>query len=320
MNRQSGTPYSHTIRSIITILALALPVLWPASVMGQKGRETLPKTLTDTVLALAYTHSLDKNQVEHLLAPLDRAFRQDLPVEPLVKKIEEGLAKHVPTDRIVPVLNRKISTYQEFGILLKTIPSLPRQKTKEYMVRMDMLASAGIPKEELTAALAGKNRPDIPLNALETKAALLGVGLNAASADQVVTRGLNNDFFTSPAWDLARMVRAARRKGIDPARISNLTMDVVDGKTNIQGACRAMGINPADVQQARTMQSSSQQYGQNAERSGQSSSGSHQGGGSSGGSGSGSGNSNGGNSGSGSGGNGGSGGHSGSGGSGQGKH
>ena len=303
MNRQSGTLYNHTIRSIITILALALPVLWPASVMGQEGRGTLPKTVTDIVLALAYTHSLDKSQVEHLLASLDRAFRQDLPVEPLAKKIEEGLAKHVPTDRIVPVLNRKISTYQDFGRLLKTIPSLPRQKTKEYMVRMDMLASAGIPKEEVAAALVGKKRPDIPLNALETKAALLGAGLNPKSAALVVTRGLKNNFFTAPAWDLARMVRAARRRGIDPAKISSLAVDVVDGKTNIPRACRAMGINPADLQQARTMQGSSQKYGQNSQRSEQTSSGSHQGGGSSGGSGSGSGNGNGGNSGGGSGGN-----------------
>ncbi len=309
MNRQSGTPYRQMIRAVTLMTVLLFSALWPASAMGEKTGTALPETVTDTVLALASTHALDKNQVKHLLAPLDSAFRQDLPVAPLVKKIEEGLAKHVPTERIVPVLNRRISSYRESGTLLQSIPSLPRQKIKEYMIRMEMLAAAGIPQEKIAAALTGNNRPDISLNALETEAALLGAGLNAASAEQAVARGLTNDFFTAPAWDLARMVHAARRRGIDPARISSLTMDVVDGKTSIQGACRAMGINPADLQHARTIQDSAQKYGQNAEGSGQSLSDGQRGGGSSGGSASGSGNSNGGNS----------GGNSGSGGSGQGK-
>jgi hypothetical protein len=63
-------------------------------------------------MSLAADHRLKDDDVVRLLNFFQTVQTEDLPIDPFMGKIEEGLAKQIPLDTIAAVLGKKLEDYR----------------------------------------------------------------------------------------------------------------------------------------------------------------------------------------------------------------
>lgn len=246
-------------RAVLVAAILGLVLLLTAPAMGQVQNQhqdqgdglapihvqsALPERIMDRVLALAYTYDLARQDVQTLLDPMERAASRDLPVEPLLRKVEEGLAKRVSPGRIATALETQVTRFEDFADILDSLaPHVPRNR-EHVLQRMDGLAALGIGPDVITDYLDQPAAPSLGqvLNALETKAGLTQNGISVEDAERIVNSGLAVGYFQEPGWDLARLARAAGKAGISQDRISRSIQDAVKGHKDSSAVAKELGV------------------------------------------------------------------------------
>ncbi|SDB42529.1 hypothetical protein SAMN05660653_02032 [Desulfonatronum thiosulfatophilum] len=232
------------LRKTISVAVLGMTLLLPLTVMANE-LVMLPGRVTDRVLALAYIHNLPRHETQSLLESLGKAASGGLPVEPLLRKVEEGLAKRVSPERIVEALETLSGRFQEFAQILDGVaPHTPKNRDV-ILRRMHNLSTLGITPEVLEAYLHGRSPQSMGdvLNALEIKAGLMQHGISDQDAEHIVKAGLTAGCFRKPKWNLVRLARAAREADIPKEHIARLILDIVEGRKTDRIVAEELGIN-----------------------------------------------------------------------------
>jgi hypothetical protein len=249
---------------IITVLSLGVVLcLEPKGVKAQ-GKEQgvaeatqaaraagVPEVALNRVLTLGLERRLSPQDVNSFLTTLRLARTNDLAVEPFLSKLEEGLAKGIPPKSIAIALEQKIDDYRFVQDLVrrkgpaKAHEALPAE---DLTVLVDSL-SAGVSRQELERFL--ETAPPAPSAmlavAVDNLALLKQTDLNADLINRMLMTGLRLKGFT-PSWRyLAKVVVAARAKGISGEQIAEATVAALEGKRDLRELMSALGFTSRDL-------------------------------------------------------------------------
>ena len=213
----------------------------------------VPENLLNRMLAFGYKYKLTEIEMTHFVRMTEDAKKEDLPIIPLVSKIEEGLAKRVQPRAIQRVLKKELSQYRFTRKVASETMSrwdMPKESLRsEELVRLSKTLSMGISEQELKGFLA--RAPKAPLSeiadAAELMAALKQSRMQSEIAEKIIFHGLREGFFAKTAWDLPLMVYSAKSHDLSDTRITAAVMEVVKGKKSVMEAHIGLGLDPNDL-------------------------------------------------------------------------
>lgn len=213
----------------------------------------VPENLINRMLAFGYKYKLTEIEMTRFVRMTEDAKKEDLPIAPLVSKIEEGLAKHVQPQIIQRALKKELSQYRfTRKIASETMNRwrMPKENLRsEELVRLSKTLSMGFSEQELKGFLA--KAPKAPLSeiadAAELMAALKQSRMQSEIAQKIVFHGLREGFFAKTAWDLPLMVYSAKSHELSDTRITAAVMEVVKGKKSVLEAHIGLGLDPNDL-------------------------------------------------------------------------
>lgn len=200
------------------------------------------------ILAQGYKYDLSPKHVHGYLNILAEAARQGLPVEPLASKIEEGTAKRVPPMRITPVVKQMLERYRSTrDAVAQVVPQA--EISADTLVRLADSLTVGITPDEMDRylSMAPATSLDQVTSGLEFLAALKQLGIDPLSAEQVVTAGLNSEYFEDTDWGLAHTLAAAKRNGTPAATLASAALKGVNKEQSTVEVCENLGLDPEDL-------------------------------------------------------------------------
>lgn len=208
-----------------TALILSLGLLFTGSAVVTAQEASDLERLRVQVTAEAYAR---------LSAALEQAERARVPTEPLVSKALEGVAKRVPEDRIVTVVERLGQSLVQARSMLEAA-GVPAPSASA-IAGVASALERGAPADAVPATVRAGRGAD-PTVALHTVAELMGRGLASGPAIEMVVAllergGKANDLLALPAAldrlrtrgltipDAARQILEAIRSGQGPAGLA----------------------------------------------------------------------------------------------------
>ena len=279
----------------------------------------VPDATLNALLALGYDKQIESAAMTDWVLILAETKREDIPLEPLVKKIEEGVIKRVPPPLIMKALARRLEDYRLVRSALHEVMRRTNERRdvpREYLMRLTETLYCGLTHEDLNIILSQAPPASAALltRGIETMAALKQMRFDSRLSNQIVQTGLQLNYFTPYRGDLTTALYLAKEKGIPDASIADTAIEAMKSGASVEELSSKLGLS------ANALRSLGPQVGRSGEggagghgaglsgSSGHGSSGPGSGGGGSGGGGSGGGGSGGGGSGGGGSGGGGSGG------------
>jgi hypothetical protein len=214
----------------------------------------VPEETVSRVLARGYEYGLKADEIVGFLDVTKTAQEKGCPLDPLVAKLEEGLAKRIEARNISRVLYQEIERFQFTRQLAVRTMNIWKEQNMELrpddLARMAGTLAMGLTKTDMEAFFSGV--PQAPMNrianALEFMAGLVQAGLPKDGAREVVYAGIQSDFFSRPDWGLSTMARVAVQKDIPNERITTTVLNVVKGKMAIAEALQSLDLDPTDLQ------------------------------------------------------------------------
>jgi len=205
------------------------------------------------ILVVGVHYNLESRDLAGFLMVATEAEKRNLPIEPLIDKMEEGLAKRVEAHRIQQVLRQDLVQYGFVRDLLqKTLleKGYQSEKVKSVaVVRLVRTLSMGIAQNEMQALLQ-----DVPkvsmveiVEAVEFTAALKQAGEEFPEAKEITWVGLQHGFFTRTAWNLPLMVSAAKTSHLPEDQIKTAALEVVKGNKTVLEAHTDLGLDPKSL-------------------------------------------------------------------------
>lgn len=214
----------------------------------------VPDATVNRLLSLGYEKGVEPASMAGLICLLGDVKKDDLPMEPFVSKIEEGMAKRVPATSIERVLSQKKEDY----LFTRSITSgylkkhgLQQQLHPEDLAGITESLYSGLTRQELTHTLEDAPAAQVSsLNrAINLKAALKQVGFDPKLSDQIISTGLRHNFFTPQQRDFARAIVTGKRKGVADAKITDAAISTMQSGGTVAGFCSQIGVSNADMGQ-----------------------------------------------------------------------
>jgi hypothetical protein len=223
------------------------------SAVEQARDAGVPESLLNRMLAFGYKYKLEEREMAHFVLMTKDAQNENLPIGPLVSKIEEGLAKRVQPRVIQRVLQKELSQHR---FVRKIVSEKMRQwgVPKEsvwsgQLVRLSKTLSMGISESEMKGFL--ERAPKAPLSeivdAAELMAALKQSRMPSQIAEEIVLEGLREGFFSRTAWNLPLMVHSAKNRKLSDTKIRAAVLEVVKGKKSVMEAHTSLGLDTDDL-------------------------------------------------------------------------
>jgi uncharacterized membrane protein YgcG len=209
--------------------------------------------LISRIMVVGVHYNLESRDLVGFLVIATEAGQRKLPVEPLVDRMEEGLAKRVETHRIQQVLRYDLVQYGfvqdmlQKTILEKGYP--PEQMKSAAVVRLARTLSMGVAQSEMQDLLQEAPKVSIGeiVDAVEFTAALKQAGEDFPEAKEITMVGLQHGFFTRTAWNLPLMVSAARTNRLPENQIKAAALEVVKGNKTVLEAHTGLGLDPKSL-------------------------------------------------------------------------
>jgi len=214
----------------------------------------LSEAALNRLLSLAIDHRLEDDGVVRLLNFLQTVQTEDLPIDPFMGKIEEGLAKQVPLNTISVVLAQKLDDYR-FVRRVLTIKAGEQEISHQDLSRMVSSLDAGISREELARFIQEASAQDLSMlaRATEILALLKQVRFNESLAQEILFTGLRNNSLTQ-SWDyLARVVATAKRRQIPEDEIAQAARQSLEANRPFGDFMAALGFTPRDLRHGPAM-------------------------------------------------------------------
>jgi hypothetical protein len=211
-------------------------------------------TTLNHLLTLGYQNEVGSKGMAGFIRVLTEAQREGFPLEPFTNKIEEGVAKRVPSPLIETVLAKKFEDYQFTKSTIQEAfekhgdkkPVIPHG----YLSRLSESLSCGLSREELRTLVEHGSSPFIlpPLAmAAETMASLKQNQFDPAMAQQIALAGLKHNYFTPERIDIARIIIVARQKGIPDPTVTTAVLETFQTKGSLQGLASRLGVTSGDL-------------------------------------------------------------------------
>ena len=182
-----------------------------------------------------------------LLDMVNAAAREHLPANWLAEKIDEGLTKHVPAQRIKTALSAKIDDFRfARSLIQEKYPENaghPAPSPDDIYALAETL-SMGLDRE--TLASFWRSSPSAPIHhlliATENLALLNQTGYDPDLTLKVLTAGIEARAF-NPTWRYyPRAVAAARQKGISDQEIYQTSISVIAAKGSPRDVLAKLGF------------------------------------------------------------------------------
>ena len=224
----------------------------PVATLVEKARAAgIPDHKLNQVLTLCVDHRLAPADTSAILEVLLMARTANLPLEPFVGKIEEGLAKGVPVQAIVAALEQKADDYRFVQtLLLRAVPSVKGQPLPENdLTSIVNSLNGGVSRQELMKFI--EEAPAAPVSMLaiaaENLALLRQMGFEETLTSRILSTGLRLKSF-APSWRyLPRIVVAARSKGMSDPDIAEAAVKALSEKRDVAGLMQMLGFTGRDL-------------------------------------------------------------------------
>jgi len=223
----------------------------------QRAKEAgVPEKEINYVLVLGYNHHLRSEEVTALIRITREARAENLPVHPLISKMEEGLAKGVKVQVIEQVVRQELKQYSFVRTLAYRAMDrweVPVKGLKNSdLVRLAKTLSMGISEQEMKGFFeeAPPTSMKAFVNAFEFMAAMKQAGLSSEATKAVVFAGLEKGYFSKSGLNLASTISAAKRGNIADHEIETAALGVILGNRSIQETQKALGLEPKDLGRA----------------------------------------------------------------------
>lgn len=198
----------------------------------------VPDASLNRILTLSVDYHVSPDDLDFLLHLLRAAQMEGLPVEPLVAKVEEGLAKRVTSPVLATALEQKIEDYRYVQSL---ITGIVREHSNEpaseaHITIMADSLSGGLTRDDLAHFV--KNAPPAPLSMLaiaaENLALLKQIGFEEKLSYQILFTGLRLRCLNSSWRYLAGVIAAARNREIPDLEITEKTVRAMKNKSDLR--------------------------------------------------------------------------------------
>ena len=214
----------------------------------------LSETALNQLLILAVDHRLEDDGVVRLVNFLQTVQTENLPIDPFMGKIEEGLTKQIPLNTIAAVLAQKLEDYRFVrGVLKKKIGE--QEISHQDLSRMVGSLDGGITREEFTRFIleASGQDPAMLARATEILALLKQVQFNESLTREILFTGLRKNSL-SESWDyLARVVLTAKRRQIPDDEIARAAVEALEANRPFGDFMATLGFTPRDLRHGPAM-------------------------------------------------------------------
>jgi hypothetical protein len=217
--------------------------VWEARQVG------VAESILNQLLILAADHRLEDDGVVRLVNFVQTVQAEDLPIDPFMGKIEEGLAKQIPLNTIAAVLAQKLDDYRFVRKVLRTKTG-DQEISHQELSRMVGSLDGGIAREKLARFLleAPGQDPSMLARASEILALLKQVRFNQTLSQEILFTGLENNSL-SQSWDyLARVVATAKRRQIPDDEIARAAQEALEANRPFKDFMATLGFTPRDLQ------------------------------------------------------------------------
>ena len=231
------------------------PADWSVTASVRAAREAgVPKTSLNQLLMLAVDHRLEDDGVVRLVNFLQTVQTENLPIDPFMGKIEEGLAKQVPLNTIAAVLAQKLEDYR-FVIRVLTRKTGEQEITPHDLSRMVGSLDGGITREEFARFILEASGQNLSMlaRATEILALLKQVQFNESLTREILFTGLRKNSL-SQSWDyLARVVVTAKKRQIPDDEIAGAAREALEANRPFGDFMAALGFTPRDLRHGPAM-------------------------------------------------------------------
>jgi hypothetical protein len=206
------------------------------------------------LLSIGYDNGVEAHAMAGLVRIIGEVGKENLPQEPFVEKIKEGLAKHVSASSIEQVLNQKKANYMFAMSITKNY--LKKNGLQQEVTPRDLIGIAeslygGLSRQDLTRTI--EQAPSVPLprlrRAITLEASLQQVGFDRKLADRIVSTGLEQNFFSSQNRGIAHAIVAGKHKGISDDKIAEAALSVMKSGGTVESFCSQIGVPSSEMVQ-----------------------------------------------------------------------
>lgn len=210
------------------------------------------ETTLNRLLALGYEKQVEPSAMGNLLAIVAQCQRENLPLQPFLSKIEEGMSKGVSAARIEQVLKNKLEDYRFTRSLIdqfmkrhgKVEPVSP-----EYHVRLTETLYCGVSRKDLDQLLDEFPHASLPLvtRGAEVLASLKQIQFDPKLSEQLVDTGVKQGFFTAEQKNFPRIIALAREKGVQDDQIAAIALKVIENRGSQSDFSSQLGISALEL-------------------------------------------------------------------------
>ncbi len=222
------------------------------SAVEEARKAGVPDATVSRLLALGYDNGAEAASMANLVRIVGTVKKEDLPLEPFVSKIAEGMAKRVPVASIEQVLNQKKQDY----LFTRSITAdylkkygIQQQVTPEDLVGIAETLYSGLSREDLARTL--EQAPAGSLFTLKrvvsVQASLKRIGFDPKLSDRIVSTALEHKFFARQRRGFVRALVAGKRKGVSDEKITEAVLSTMQNGGTVAGFCSQIGVSSSDI-------------------------------------------------------------------------
>jgi hypothetical protein len=216
----------------------------------------IAEDVLNRILTLSVDYRLSSQDVVALLDILRTVRSENLPLQPFVAKIEEGLAKKAATSAIATALLQEIDDYQFVRTLLggaEAEGAGPAVSDDDLTTLVGSIYS-GISREELAHFIerAPSAPPTMVAIAVENLALLKQIGFDPNLTRRMLYSGLRQKRL-GPSWRyLARVAAVARNRGISDKTVAEATVKAMAEQGDLKDLMTTLGFTGRDLRHGPT--------------------------------------------------------------------
>lgn len=198
------------------------------------------------MLTAGYRYSVAPGDMAQYVAVTQTAAKEGLPYTHLVDKLQEGLSKRIPAERINRVLNQQLMQLRVANRLANQFYNGEEHASEEAVGRVADLMMTGLSEKEIQSVMKLPAADGLKqhLEAATFFTMLKQAGLENGTSMRIVSQGLQNNFFNSFPVELAFTVKAAHAQKIKGDRIGGETLRVVTRQQTALQMQKNLGLGP----------------------------------------------------------------------------
>jgi hypothetical protein len=205
------------------------------------GEEPIEDTIKwQKLIENASLQEMSGNDINKILDILRRAETEDFPIDPLLNKALEGIAKRVSPSAIAKVLESRLEHFYTCQRILGKITEIEKDPVlpeNDLLIIMSESMARGVSREELEKLVKHAPKPlSVHLaHASQDVATLKDLGFSSEDAMEIVQTGLQNGIYIERNRGISITVRQGREKGMTNQELKDLILSNIHRGHRMEG-------------------------------------------------------------------------------------